>query len=128
MGSAVELNIDNWEKEVSQSEILTVVYFWHQQCPWCIRLTQIFNEIAKEYVEKIKFAKLNILESPSNQELATNLGIMSTPTLMFFCNGRPVGQTVGLMSEEELGRVLNDMLGRYKMCIKQSSDLRNYIV
>jgi len=128
MGSAVELNVDNWEKEVSQSETLTVVYFWHQQCPWCFRLTPIFNEVAGEYVGKMKFAKLNVLESSANQEAATNMGIMSTPTLMFFCNGRPVGQTVGLMSKEELSKTLDDMLGRYKICIKQSTDLRNYIV
>ena len=128
MGKAVELSIDSWEKEVSQSETLTVVYFWHQQCPWCFRLTPIFDKVAEEYAEKIKFAKLNVLENSANQEIATNMGIMSTPTLMFFCNGRPVGQTVGLMSKEELSKILDDMLGRYKICIKQSTDLRNYIV
>lgn len=128
MGNAVELSIDSWEKEVSQSETLTVVYFWHQQCPWCFRLTPIFDKVAEEYAERIKFAKLNVLENSANREVATNMGIMSTPTLMFFCNGRPVGQTVGLMSQEELSKILDDMLGRYEICIKQSTDLRNYIV
>jgi thioredoxin 1 len=128
MERPIELNVDSWEKEISQSSRLTVVYFWHQQCPWCIRLTPIFDKISEEYAGNIKFAKLNILESPTNQEIATNLGIMSTPTLMFFCNGRPVGQTVGLMSKEELGKILDDMLGRYKTCIRQSTDLRDYIV
>ena len=91
-------------------------------------LNPIFDEIAVEYEGRIKFAKLNVLESPSNQEIATNLGIMSTPTLMFFCNGRPVGQTVDLMPKEDLNKTLDDMLRRYKMCIKQSTDLRDYIV
>ncbi len=47
---------------------------------------------------------------------------------MFFCNGRPVGQTVGLMSKEDLTKIFDDMLQRYRTCIKQSTDLRNYIV
>jgi len=128
MGNATELNVNNWEKEVSQSEALTVVYFWHQQCPWCFRLTPIFDKVAEEYVGRIKFAKLNVLESSTNQEVATNMGVMSTPTLMFLCNGRPVGQMIGLMSKEELSKTLDDMLRRYKICIKQSTDLRNYIV
>jgi len=84
MGITVELNVSNWEKEVSQSDMLTVVYFWHERCPWCMGLNPIFDEIAREYAGKIRFAKLNILESAANQEIATNLGIMSTPTLAVF--------------------------------------------
>lgn len=125
---AVEVNVDNWEKEISRSEKLVVVYFWHNQCPWCVQFDPIFNEIVMEYEEKMKFAKLNVLESPVNREMAANLGVMSTPTLMFLCSGRPVGQVVGLMSKEDLRRTLDEMLGKYKMCIIQSSDLRNYIV
>lgn len=128
MGDIIELNINNWEKEISQNEKLMVVYFWHEQCPWCIRLNPIFSEVAEEYEEKIKFAKLNILESPANQEIAANLGVMSTPTLLFICGGRPVGQVVGLMSKDDLEKTLNETLGRYKTCIRQSTDLRGYIV
>jgi len=126
--SISEVNVSNWEEEISQSDKLTVVYFWHNQCPWCAQLNPIFDEIAIEYNRKIKFTKLNVLESPISQEMATNLGIMSTPTLMFFCNGRPVGQFVGFTLKEELKRTFDEMLGRYEMCLKQSTDLRNYIV
>jgi hypothetical protein len=47
---------------------------------------------------------------------------------MFFCQGRPLGQTVSFMPIEELEKVLENMLGRYKYCLMQSSDLRNYVV
>jgi thioredoxin 1 len=63
----VELNQDNWEEEVNRSDILTLVYFWHQQCPWCRQLTPILERLAEDYLGKVKFAKLNILGSPSNQ-------------------------------------------------------------
>ena len=128
MSSIPEVNESNWEKEVSPSDRLTVVYFWHKQCPWCFQLNPIFNEIAADYEGRVKFAKLNVLVSSTNQEMATNLGVMSTPTLMFFCNGRSVGQAVGLMSKEDLNRILNDVLGRYRKCIAQSTDFRDYIV
>jgi len=128
MKTVVELNVDNWEKEVSQSDKLTVVYFWHEQCPWCLTLNPILDEISEEYTERIKFTKLNVLESSTNQEIATNLGIMSTPTIAFFCNGRPVGQIVGLLPKEDLKKMFDEMLQRYRICITQSTDLRNYIV
>jgi thioredoxin 1 len=127
MEAATELDAGNWEKEVSQSELLTVVYFWHQQCPWCLRLTPIFNEVVGEYTGKVKFTKLNILETSSNQEIATNLGVMSTPTLMFFCSGRSIMQVVGMMSKQDLEKTLEEMLSRYRKCLKQSTDLRSYI-
>jgi thioredoxin 1 len=128
VGSVVEANSSNWNQEILKSSMLTAVYFWHERCPWCIRLNPIFNEIVEEYDGKINFAKLNVLESSENQELATSQGVMGTPTLMFFCQGRPLGQTVSFMPIEELEKVLEDMLGRYKYCLMQSSDLRNYVV
>jgi thioredoxin 1 len=129
MEPVTEVNITNWEQEVSKSATLTVVSFWHNQCPWCLQLTPIFNDVSEQYRGKIKLVKLNILEDENNQEIANNFGVMSTPTLMFFCSGRPTGQVVGMMSREELVKVLDDMLGRYKQCLRQSTELRPvYIV
>ncbi|MBS7632252.1 thioredoxin family protein [Candidatus Bathyarchaeota archaeon] len=124
----MEGNAYNWEQEVSKSEKLTVIYFWHQQCPYCLRLNPIFEEVAKELGDKIKFVKFNILENQDNQQLAAQYGVMGTPTLMFLCSGRPIGQTVGMLSKEELSQTLDNMLGKYKNCLRQSTDLRAYIV
>lgn len=129
MESVTEVNASNWEHEVSQSTKLTVVYFWHQQCPWCLRFSPILSELAVEYRERIRFVRLNVLENATNQEIANNYGIMSTPTMLFLCRGRPVGQAVGLMSKEDLERGLNDILARYRECLIQSTELRPaYIV
>jgi thioredoxin 1 len=129
MESLTEVNAGNWEREVTKSNTLTAVYFWHNQCPWCFRFTPIVNEVSEEYAGRIRFVRLNILESPTNQEMATNYGVMSTPTLMFFCSGRPTGQVIGMMSKEDLEKALSDMLGRYRTCLIQSTELRpSYVV
>lgn len=128
MASSVEANAGNWAEEVLKSNMLTVVYFWHAPCPWCIRLNPIFNDITEEYRGRVKFVKLNVLQTPQNQELASSNGVMGTPTLMFFCQGRSVGQTVSFMPKEELKNMLDDILNKYQRCISQSSDLRNYVV
>jgi thioredoxin 1 len=119
-------NVDahNWEQEIAKSTMLTVVFFWHEQCPWCLRFAPIIDEVAREYEGKIKFASLNVLADPLNQQIADNFGIMSTPTLLFLCKGRPVGQVVGLQSKEDLERGLNDILARYTTCLSQSTELR----
>ncbi|MEM1507782.1 MAG: thioredoxin domain-containing protein [Candidatus Bathyarchaeia archaeon] len=124
----VEVSWKDWNDEILRSPILTLVYFWHERCPWCRRFTPIFESLAAEYDGKVKFAKINVLESEGNRELAEDLGVMGTPTLIFFCEGRPLMYLVGFMPKEELKRTINDMLGRYRSCLTQSTTLKSYIV
>jgi len=128
MANYIDADTTNWTNEVLKFNMLMLVYFWHDTCPWCIKLNPIFNEITEEYRGKMKFVKLSVLSKPENRELASNLGVMGTPTLMFFCQGRSLGQTVSYMPKEDLKKALDDMLGRYNRCIMQSSDIRNYVV
>jgi thioredoxin len=124
MGTVLDANGGDWEQEVLKSEILTVVDFWHDRCPWCLRLNPIFNEVSEEYKSRIKFVKLNVLETQTNREIAIRHGIMSTPTLMFFCEGRPVGQALGFMPKEQLKKLIDDMLQKHRECIDQSTELK----
>jgi len=129
MEKVSDVNANNWSEEVTKSTLLTVVYFWHDHCPWCQRLNPIFNEVSKEFKEKIRFLRMNVLEAPANKEIASDFGVMSTPTLLFLCKGRPVGHIVGFASKVELENGLNDILGRYRQCLSQSTELRPaYIV
>lgn len=128
MANYVEINASDWTSEVLKSNMLTVVYFWHESCPWCIRLSPLFSGITEMYRGKIKFVKMNVMVSPENRELASNNGVMGTPTLMFFCQGRSIGQTVSFMTKEQLQKVMDEMLGKHEQCLAQSSDLKNYVV
>jgi len=120
----LDVGADDWEREVLQSDLLTVVDFWHDRCPWCAMLDPVFSEVAEEYKNRIRFAKLNVLASPGNREIAISYGVMGTPTLLFFCAGRPVGGAVGFMPKERLRKTMDDMLERHTECVKQSTELK----
>jgi thioredoxin 1 len=124
MGSVLDINGNDWEQRVLQSDLLTVVDFWHNRCPWCLKLNPIFNEAAEDYKNKIKFFKLNVLKNSENRKIAIQYGIMSTPTLVFFCKGRPVGQAMGFMPKEQIKKTLDDMLERHIDCVKKSTELK----
>ncbi len=127
MEEPFEASSANWQQEVAQSKSLTIVYFWHEQCAWCRQLNPIFERLTREYQGRIKFVKLNILADQDNRQIAASFGVMSTPTLMFFCKGRPIGQGVGYMPEENLRKVFDFMLKSHENCLAQSSELRDYI-
>jgi len=108
----LEIDAENWEKQVLESDMLIMVDFWHEKCPWCLKLNPILDEVAHEYRGKIKFVKVNVLKTQENRKLALEYGVMSTPTLMLFHEGKPIGQVIGFISKEKLRKVLNDMLKR----------------
>jgi len=122
-----DVDSDSWKEEVLSGGDLTVVEFWHDACPWCKRLNPIYDALSEEYEGKAKLVRFNVLDSERNKRLAVNSGIMSTPTLVFYCTGRSVGSIIGFQPEQRLRQVIDDMLARHKECIEKSSSLEEYV-
>ena len=83
------------------------------------------EEVAEEFKGKVKFVKMNVLSSHENNNLAAENGVMGTPTLIFYCEGRPVGTAVGFQPKERLKQLVDDMLEKNKQCLDQSTKLKN---
>ncbi|RLG93368.1 thioredoxin [Candidatus Bathyarchaeota archaeon] len=90
---------DTTFKEFIQKYPLVVVDCWAPWCGPCRILSPILDEIARDYVGKIVFGKLNVDENP---RVAMEYGIMSIPTLLVFKNGRLVDRIVGAMPRSML--------------------------
>ena len=115
LDSTLEVDAKNWEKEILQSNSLVVVKFWHENCASCKKLAPMYVEVSKEYKDKIKFAKLNVLTSKDNREIAVKYGLTSTPTLIFFCDGKPIAikeGREGYETKERLKHLINDMISK----------------
>ena len=126
MEHVLEVNADNWDKEILESEELTVVDFWHERCIWCKRLEPIYDEVAEEYKGQMKFTKLNVLKDSENQQVSVKYGVMGTPTLLFFC-GRalePVERAVGFQPKDRLKQLIEKVINQHKDCVKKSSKLK----
>jgi len=120
----VETNAANWKEEIVESKELVVVEFWHPQCPHCKTLEPVYAELSKEYAGKLKFAKFNVLKSEENQELAVKYGIMSTPTLKFFCQGKPVQDVVGALTKDYLRQGIEFAIKKHRECAEKSTSLK----
>ena len=113
-----------WKERILASKRLVVVEFWHQQCPHCRAIEPVYDELALKYGDELKFTKLNVTDSPENQQLATKYGIMGTPTFLFFCGGRPVNGVVGALSKEDLAQAIEFTIQKYQDCTKKSTPLK----
>ncbi len=122
----VRVDAGNWNENVIKTEDLVLVEFYHDKCPWCQRLEPIYDDISDQYAGLLKFAKIDVLESEENKAIAIKYGLMGTPTLMFFCQGKPISTSTGFVDRNRLSSSIDDMLTRYSECIEKSTDI-NYI-
>jgi thioredoxin 1 len=123
-GGIEEIGAMEWKERVLASKRLVVVEFWHQGCPHCRAVAPVYDELALEYGDKLKFARLDVLASSENQQLAAKHGIMGTPTFLFFCGGRPVNGVVGALPKEDLAKAIEFTIQKHKDCTKKSTPLK----
>lgn len=89
---------NNFESEVLKSSVPVLVDFWAEWCGPCQMLTPTVDELATEYKDRIKVGKLNIDEAPRT---ASQYGVQSIPTIVYFKDGRPAEKLVGLKPKRE---------------------------
>ena len=95
----IVLTKENWETEVTNSDLPVLVDFWAVWCGPCRMIAPTVSEIASEYAGKIKVGKVNVDEQ---EELAVAYRIASIPTLMLFKDGKPVSSVLGYRPKEDI--------------------------
>jgi thioredoxin 1 len=105
--SIVHVSDDSFESEVLKSGTPVLVDFWAEWCGPCKAIAPVLEQVAAEYQGKLQVAKVDV---DSNQATAMRYGVRSIPTLMLFKNGVVDAQQVGLLSKENLKKILDAKL------------------
>ena len=113
-----EINAADFQQEVLNGGKV-VVDFYSTECPPCEALAPKFEAMAELYGEKIKFLKIF---RQGNRELATELGVSSSPTLLFFENGKQILDTIsGGIKKSEIVERLDKMLTPDEVAVIKSN-------
>lgn len=101
--SVIELNKDNFEKEVMEAEVPVLIDFWANWCGPCRMMSPIIDKIAEEMGDKVKVCKVNVDE---NHELAEKYEIMTIPAFIILKNGAETGRTIGVQPKEDILKLI----------------------
>ena len=100
--TAININKNNFQNEVMNSDKTVLLDFWAPWCAPCRMVVPIIEEIASERPD-IKVGKINVDEQP---ELASKFGIMSIPTLVVMKNGKIVTKVSGARPKKAILEML----------------------
>lgn len=106
-----KISTDVFQKQVYESATPVVVDFYADWCGPCKTVSPILERLSGEYDGKVKFVKLNVDDDP---EIASNFGIMSIPTVLFFANGKARDAVIGAVSPSEYKQKIEETLKEQK--------------
>ena len=105
--SLVHVNDKSFSSEVLNSDLPVLVDFWATWCGPFRSISPIVEELAKEFVGKVKVTKLNVDESPSTP---SQYGVRGIPTLILFKRGKILDQIVGAVPKARLKAMIEKAL------------------
>jgi len=107
MSEDMNVTEQSFDEIIQKSKVPVLIDFWAEWCGPCKMLTPVIEELAAEYGETVKIAKVNV-DQQSN--LAARYGIRSIPTIIIFRGGEIVEQMVGMQAKEALKAKLDSLL------------------
>ena len=95
----IELTDDNFNSEVLQSNLPTLVDFWAVWCGPCRHVAPTVKKLAAEYKGKLKVGKMDI---DAHQIVPQQFGVRSIPTLLLFKGGQVAEVIIGALPPSKI--------------------------
>jgi putative thioredoxin len=88
-------------------ELPVLVDFWAEWCQPCKTLSPLLESLTTDYAGAFELAKVDV---DSNQELSTQFGVQSIPTVVAIRDGKEINRFSGALPEESIRAFLDTVL------------------
>ena len=94
----------SFDGDILKSEKPVLVDFWAPWCGPCRSVAPIVDDLATQYKDKIKVAKINVDES---SQVAMKYQVTSIPTFILFKNGEVADRVLGALPRSEFVKFID---------------------
>ena len=105
--SAINVNKNNFNQEVLNSDKPVLMDFWAPWCGPCRMVGPIIDELATEYEGRVTIGKMDV---DNNNDVVAQIGIRNIPTVLFFKDGKMVDKVVGATAKDKFVEKIEAML------------------
>ena len=84
-----------------------IVEFWAEWCGPCKMMKPIFEKVSNNNTSGVEMYTMNV---DLNREIAMSFGIRSIPTTKFFNSGENIDTKVGVLQEEQIKGMVNELV------------------
>lgn len=107
MAQLTEINDENFQREVLDSDkpyLLDMAADW---CGPCKDIAPIVAQLAEQYAGRISFGAVDVDKSP---RIPTQYSVRAVPTLLLIKDGQVIGQLTGLHTKERIAELIEKAL------------------
>ena len=109
MADTIQILTDaNWDADVMKSHEPVLVDFWADWCAPCKTLMPAVEAVAEQFKGRLRVGKVNVEE---NEQVPFQYNITTLPTLLIIKGGKVSEQRVGLISRDNLVKLIEPHLG-----------------
>lgn len=119
----VKVTEENFEQEVKNSTQAVLVMIYAEKCHECVEVIPVYEKVAAENSSSYKFCNWEVV---GLTPMLRQFKIMSTPTFLFFREGKLIHRKVGIISEK---RMLNYLkrIAKLKQSKVASKELKGVV-
>ncbi len=102
-GEPVDLTADSFDRFVTKAGLPVLVDFWAAWCGPCKMMAPVFQQVAGEMADRVRFAKIDTETWP---QISMRHHIKGIPSLILFRGGAETARVSGAMDAHALKRWL----------------------